>query len=262
MMKYLTFAILFFLLSPGVLLTLPPVGKKIWMSGKTSLVASVVHAIVFVGIIYLLNQYGFIEGFIAGETGCSSTCDSHLTSQIYYIGGQKNKPITTINSAIYPQNASNKPCVDYWSTNSESNDNPTKNRLKETNDMIKTINDITGVNQEKSYRKFTDLPNEKTNPSLICYDIPKSIDDQTCLYGYKTALKEILMGKYKRGTDGTGNNLKRILTCTPTDTTKAKKIGDPVYYDIRSYTPPPGSGTVGGFADRTKDYKGWKVINI
>jgi hypothetical protein len=62
-MKYLTFAILFFLLSPGVLLTLPPVGKKIWMSGQTSVVASIVHAIVFVGIVYLLSQYGFIEGF-------------------------------------------------------------------------------------------------------------------------------------------------------------------------------------------------------
>ncbi len=66
MMKYVTFAILFFLLSPGVLLTLPPVGKKIWMSGQTSLVASVVHAIVFVGIVYLLSQYGFIEGFDCG----------------------------------------------------------------------------------------------------------------------------------------------------------------------------------------------------
>ena len=63
-MKYLTLAILFFLLSPGVLLTLPPVGKKIWMSGQTSITAAVVHAIVFVGILYLVESQGWIsEGF-------------------------------------------------------------------------------------------------------------------------------------------------------------------------------------------------------
>lgn len=55
-MKYLALAILFFVLSPGVLLTLPPVGKKIWMSGKTSITSALVHTIVFVGILYLIQQ--------------------------------------------------------------------------------------------------------------------------------------------------------------------------------------------------------------
>jgi hypothetical protein len=76
MMKYVTFAILFFLLSPGVLLTLPPVGKKIWMSGETSFVASIVHAIVFVGIVYLLSQYGFIEGFACGSAPAAGSADA------------------------------------------------------------------------------------------------------------------------------------------------------------------------------------------
>jgi hypothetical protein len=39
--------VLFVLLSPGMLLTLPPVGKQIFMSGKTSLIAVLVHAVVF-----------------------------------------------------------------------------------------------------------------------------------------------------------------------------------------------------------------------
>lgn len=39
--------VLFILLSPGLLLTLPPVGKKVFMSGLTSKVAVLVHAIVF-----------------------------------------------------------------------------------------------------------------------------------------------------------------------------------------------------------------------
>jgi hypothetical protein len=39
--------VLFILLSPGFLLTLPPVGKKIFMSCQTSTVAVLVHALVF-----------------------------------------------------------------------------------------------------------------------------------------------------------------------------------------------------------------------
>ena len=67
MMKYLALAILFFVLSPGVLLTLPPVGKKIWMSGQTSMTAALVHAVVFALVAYLLSQYGLIEGFKVHE---------------------------------------------------------------------------------------------------------------------------------------------------------------------------------------------------
>ncbi len=67
MMKYLVLAVLFFVLSPGVLLTLPPVGKKIWMSGQTSITSALVHAIVFVGVLYLIQQN--MEGFAVGGLG-------------------------------------------------------------------------------------------------------------------------------------------------------------------------------------------------
>ncbi len=62
-MKYVILAILFFVLSPGVLLTLPPINKKWWMTGQTSMVAAAVHAVVFAVVLYLLSQYGMIEGF-------------------------------------------------------------------------------------------------------------------------------------------------------------------------------------------------------
>jgi len=52
--------LLFVLLSPGVLLTIPPVGKKIWMSGKMSLLSVCVHALIFVLVMRLLNVR---EGF-------------------------------------------------------------------------------------------------------------------------------------------------------------------------------------------------------
>ncbi len=63
MMRLVCLAILFFLLSPGVLLTLPPVGKKIWMSGQTSVMAAFVHALVFALVVYLCDRYGVMEGF-------------------------------------------------------------------------------------------------------------------------------------------------------------------------------------------------------
>lgn len=69
----LTATILFILLSPGLLLTLPPVGK-IWMSGKMSVMSVFVHAVVFFVLlsyrrsIPLLNQ---LEGFQTAT--CSGT---------------------------------------------------------------------------------------------------------------------------------------------------------------------------------------------
>ena len=66
--------LLFILLSPGVLLTLPPIGGKIFMSGKTSLVAVLVHAVVFYILLSMRRQIPVInvifEGFEAeGEMG-------------------------------------------------------------------------------------------------------------------------------------------------------------------------------------------------
>ena len=58
--------LLFILLSPGLLLTLPPIGKSFFMTGKTSVMAIIVHAAVFATLLYYassipgLNQ---LEGF-------------------------------------------------------------------------------------------------------------------------------------------------------------------------------------------------------
>jgi len=42
--------LLFILLSPGVLLTLPPLKRGVFMSGETSLTSVVVHALVFAAV--------------------------------------------------------------------------------------------------------------------------------------------------------------------------------------------------------------------
>lgn len=72
--------VLFVLLSPGVLLTLPPVGGQVFMSGKTSLIAVLVHAVIFVvvfiysGDIPILNQLDDYqkEGFLNSNSQCTT----------------------------------------------------------------------------------------------------------------------------------------------------------------------------------------------
>lgn len=70
--------LLFVLLSPGVLLTLPPKGKGVWMSGQTSLVAVLVHAVVFMVAFNYLRGTGMFEGFAdaaACPPGMKKKCD-------------------------------------------------------------------------------------------------------------------------------------------------------------------------------------------
>jgi len=55
--------LLFILLSPGLLLTLPPVGKVVFASGKTSCMAVIVHAIVFSVALYAIRMTWSKEGF-------------------------------------------------------------------------------------------------------------------------------------------------------------------------------------------------------
>lgn len=63
-MKLFLLAALFFVLSPGILLTLPAGSKGIWMSCQTSVPAAIVHALVFVLVVHVLKRhFGLMEGF-------------------------------------------------------------------------------------------------------------------------------------------------------------------------------------------------------
>jgi hypothetical protein len=61
--------LLFVLLSPGVLLTLPPIGGKIFMSGKTSVIAVLVHAVVFYVLLSMRRQIPVINMIFEGFEG-------------------------------------------------------------------------------------------------------------------------------------------------------------------------------------------------
>jgi hypothetical protein len=67
-------ALLFFVLSPGVILTLPPGSKGIFFSGQTSVVAAAVHALVFVLACYYLRRWMRIEGFEEGPAQGVQMC--------------------------------------------------------------------------------------------------------------------------------------------------------------------------------------------
>ena len=65
--------ILFVILSPGMFLSIPPVGSRWWMTGKMSLRAVFVHAVVFAIILWLAGRSGAegVEGFKPNVTDSS-----------------------------------------------------------------------------------------------------------------------------------------------------------------------------------------------
>jgi hypothetical protein len=98
-MKWFYLAALFVVLSPGVVLTLPPGSKGIFFSGQTSLAAALVHALVFVLVCCLLKPYlkeGFEEGPAEGTKSCppgqvrvSGACRKTCLMSNYNVG-EKN----------------------------------------------------------------------------------------------------------------------------------------------------------------------------
>ena len=77
--NWLSATILFIVLSPGLLLTLPALSKGVFMSGQTSITAVLVHAVIF-GIIYqlYLNTCSAWEGF-ADDCGGKGPCPDEFT---------------------------------------------------------------------------------------------------------------------------------------------------------------------------------------
>jgi len=51
--------ILFILLSPGILVTLPPKGSMIWNSGETSTLAILVHGVIFFVLLKMIDNDTF-----------------------------------------------------------------------------------------------------------------------------------------------------------------------------------------------------------
>ena len=90
MYKFLL-AALFFLLSPGVLLTLPAGSKGIWMSGQTSIAAALVHSLVFVIVLVLFKEYMMSKPLIQNFFACSPACPAGKTCKTVFRGKIKTE---------------------------------------------------------------------------------------------------------------------------------------------------------------------------
>jgi len=93
-------ALLFFLLSPGVLLTIPPRSGGLFMSGQTSLLAAAVHALVYVVVLRFAYKY-LVEGFQGFEGVERNTVIGKCFEDGYCAGnvnckapGQRCNPVT------------------------------------------------------------------------------------------------------------------------------------------------------------------------
>jgi hypothetical protein len=73
-MNWFGLAALFFLLSPGVILTIPAGTKGLFFSCQTSIAAAIIHALVFVLVLSCLKSYGILEGFEAGPAEGTRDC--------------------------------------------------------------------------------------------------------------------------------------------------------------------------------------------
>ena len=80
--------LLFVLLSPGVVLTLPPVGSKVFFSGQTSVTAVLVHAAVFAVVYHFakkaIKDYN-LDGFQSRQRNTTTVSGGNA----YWGGGRR-----------------------------------------------------------------------------------------------------------------------------------------------------------------------------
>ncbi len=90
-MSLLVAGLLFFILSPGILLTIPAGSRGLFVSGQTSVAAAAVHAVVFVAVSYLLMSIGEKFMDMPGGPGGGTPCP-------------ENKPCTAMGKPGFCQN--------------------------------------------------------------------------------------------------------------------------------------------------------------
>jgi hypothetical protein len=81
----ITETLLFIILAPGLLLTIPPIGKNVFMSGKTSVLAVIVHAAIFAGLLYYLKTSGLLDKLepFQDTTGASTNLICYPSATIW-----------------------------------------------------------------------------------------------------------------------------------------------------------------------------------
>ena len=95
MRNWLMIALLFILLSPGLLITIPAGKKGMWMSRQTSVAAILTHALIFIAIYQLyLNSCSVWEGF--EDASGTDVSGEKVVSAVFVPKSLKGKPITSL----------------------------------------------------------------------------------------------------------------------------------------------------------------------
>jgi len=95
MPNWLMIALLFIVLSPGLLITIPAGKKGMWMSRQTSITSILVHAVIFIIIYQLyLNTCSVWEGF--EDSSGTDVSGSKVISAVFVPKNIKGKPITSL----------------------------------------------------------------------------------------------------------------------------------------------------------------------
>ena len=105
-MYKLIVVILFILLSPGVILTLPAGSKGVFFSGQTSISAAIVHSLVFVVCLTLIKYYLYLSplkekfSLSCPSTSVGQKCNNGKICKgiITVKAGKRGKPPVSITS--------------------------------------------------------------------------------------------------------------------------------------------------------------------
>ena len=129
--------ILFFLLSPGVLLTIPAGSKGLFASGQTSVLAAAVHAAVFVAALYLLT--GVVEGFVSLSAPLNRAQTTPINGKV-----RGMKPVASCVGIpygtpckIFPRLDNSKESVGFCSSDNWCIASPLDQTIQTRNDAIK-----------------------------------------------------------------------------------------------------------------------------
>jgi hypothetical protein len=159
-MSILFLMILFVALSPGMFLSIPPVGGRWWMTGKMSLKAVFVHAVVFAVILWLARRSG-AEGFAPtlprGVEGFApSVTDASINWMLPRIRDAKSINDPDI-QAILRRIAVEESTLRYDKVR------------KATLPMLNTTEDI--QNLENAIKVVKSIPSSKVDDAHISYDL-------------------------------------------------------------------------------------------
>jgi hypothetical protein len=210
--------ILFVALSPGMFLSIPPVGSRWWMTGKMSLTAVFVHAAVFAVILWLMKRSS--EGFAPNVT------DSTISWMLPRI--QSAKDINDSNvQAILRRIATERAMMSYDGAISSVFPGLIKtDQLKDLEEAVKVLKNV-DMGKVEDARISTQKLGEKVIPELFKKFGNREVSDRLEKLGASLPDQK---------------NIDKLLKIKPITGAKVPTVMPTKYVDM----PPAGTGSAPG----------------